>query len=1033
MGRKGIQLVLGLAVCIAVAYGQLNEKIINGQNAWPGLFPHQVSLQQRKSHFCGGSIIDATHILTAAHCVVDDLSQVLRPDDIKVVTGVVDHLARRPSNTFSVAAIIPHESYNSRALNNDIAILKLNRPIPFNSLQRPIGLPTRDTPSGTRVTASGWGATWTNSAGLPGPCPRFLQQLPMIALNLDECKNLNDGRIYPGQICAVRPAETGICFGDSGGPLIHKNQIIGISSYVKGGCASPNADFFTRVFTYLPWINNVLASYVLFFVLSFLFLLLRQKINIVNTSTIRSYFGHNAMTSHHSSPSLYTFLRKILVRSCQIHSMVRKMTFYLHNFYKSGPEFETAEDEKISRSRMETRKIQSMMLYLAVSILGGHGKPPSRIIKGQDSSLGECPYQVQLRKDDQHWCGGSILDATHIITAAHCLSNTHTVTRAEELQVLAGVVDSRDPKDDDLYDVSEIIIHQDWNPKLSRNVAHFGDIAVLKLARPIRFNPYRRPIRLPSRNPPVGTPVIASGWGATHHDVENYSGPSWLQKLTMKIVSLEDCKKAHPQQIDDGHICALGPPGSAVCFGDSGGPLVHKNELIGVVSWGAGQLNCAYISPDDNELIYIIHDESLVTSESQSMGVGSTLGQEPCGPCDSDTKLIDLSRNFKYSLYFNDRRENFLFAHTTCAHLSPTLTCHPLFPKCQLINSKDKQNNCFAITCAVHQMTNCHLLGSDNVLQAEVSFDRMYGCKMEASLSLILKTVSRIGDDDGIQENSVGNAVIGYVSFRCHPESIQQEVCPATRTLTKINRSNFMYIGFAKPASKIVDGHDAFVAEFPHQVSLQLGGQHFCGGSIIDATHVLTAAHCVLADDGTVIRGIEVVTGVLDYHNRNANNVFTVSRAIPHPKYAPKDTWRNDIAVLKLTKRIIFNANQKPIRLPTRDTPGGARVMTSGWGADIYLGDKSQSVRYLQKLAMEVISLQQCRRVLGSGIQSGQICAVGSRGTGICVGDSGGPLTYNNAVIGVASFVIPCAKGYPDVYTRVYRYVPWINQVRRTS
>ncbi|XP_015126552.1 chymotrypsin-1 [Diachasma alloeum] len=242
-----------------------------------------------------------------------------------------------------------------------------------------------------------------------------------------------------------------------------------------------------------------------------------------------------------------------------------------------------------------------------------------------------------------------------------------------------------------------------------------------------------------------------------------------------------------------------------------------------------------------------------------------------------------------------------------------------------------------------------------------------------------------------------------------------------------------MSVGYAKPPSKIVNGRNALTGEFPHQVSLQINREHFCGGSIIDATHILTAAHCVVGDNGVGVRGIEVVTGVLDFHSRNANNVFPVSRIIYHGRYAPEDSWRNDIAVLTLAKAIIFDDYQQPIRLPTSDTPAGARVVASGWGAGIYLGNKSKSLRYLQKLPMGVLSLQQCRRVLGSGIQSGQICAAGAAGTGICVGDSGGPLTYNGTVIGVASFVVPCGKGYPDVYTRVYEYVPWINQVVRNN
>lgn len=42
-------------------------------------------------------------------------------------------------------------------------------------------------------------------------------------------------------------------------------------------------------------------------------------------------------------------------------------------------------------------------------------------------------------------------------------------------------------------------------------------------------------------------------------------------------------------------------------------------------------------------------------------------------------------------------------------------------------------------------------------------------------------------------------------------------------------------------------------------------------------------------------------------------------------------------------------------------------------------------------------------------------------------GDSGGPLVNDDEQVGVVSWGIPCAKGEPDVFTRVYSYLTWIN------
>lgn len=62
------------------------------------------------------------------------------------------------------------------------------------------------------------------------------------------------------------------------------------------------------------------------------------------------------------------------------------------------------------------------------------------------------------------------------------------------------------------------------------------------------------------------------------------------------------------------------------------------------------------------------------------------------------------------------------------------------------------------------------------------------------------------------------------------------------------------------------------------------------------------------------------------------------------------------------------------------------------------------------------------------------MCTVTEEGHGMCHGDSGGPLTYTDAegwewLVGLVSFGRPCARGYPDAFTRVGGYKEWMKEI----
>ena len=104
---------------------------MNGTSANLGEFPWQAQLiafwDGVNNHLCGGTLISSKHVLTAAHCLV------LPKENITVITGRLSISEYEQQQvTSKVAKVIIHPDYDRFILNNDIALLELVEPVPFN-------------------------------------------------------------------------------------------------------------------------------------------------------------------------------------------------------------------------------------------------------------------------------------------------------------------------------------------------------------------------------------------------------------------------------------------------------------------------------------------------------------------------------------------------------------------------------------------------------------------------------------------------------------------------------------------------------------------------------------------------------------------------------------------------------------------------------------------------------------------------------------------------------------------------------------
>jgi len=241
-------------------------KIVNGDAAVPNSWPWLVSLRYgtiaSNSHFCGGSLLDSTTVITAAHCV-DGLSSV--SFFVVVGTNYLDESLVQNVNAFSVKLIRKHLQYNSISITNDIAIIKLTTAVKFSTKVQPICLPTSTSLSviyNKNVSIAGWGYT----SGIKGQevlSNAVLQAKLTVITDSIKCQGLQTKNY-----CAIDKTskQSNTCQGDSGGPLMYfmnnKYFLYGLVSFGfentdgSNTCINTLPSFYTRIPSYLSWIST---------------------------------------------------------------------------------------------------------------------------------------------------------------------------------------------------------------------------------------------------------------------------------------------------------------------------------------------------------------------------------------------------------------------------------------------------------------------------------------------------------------------------------------------------------------------------------------------------------------------------------------------------------------------------------------------------------------------------------------------------------------------------------------------------------
>jgi hypothetical protein len=247
MRVRRLMLVAALAAAPAAQAQSPAPRIVGGGPPTRA-YPAQAAVFLDSLFECGGSLVAARYVATAAHCVTDESTgRPLAPSRLRVSVGGV---ARPASGEHAVAAVSADPNHADVAFfvgsalligeDADVGVLRLAEALP----NAPLALidPASQSPlaaAGQASTVIGWGST--SEGGPPAPSLREVQ-VPI--LDDGACGNYDGAYRAATQMCAgVSAGGKDACAGDSGGPLMVGDGaggllLAGMVSY-GFGCARP--------------------------------------------------------------------------------------------------------------------------------------------------------------------------------------------------------------------------------------------------------------------------------------------------------------------------------------------------------------------------------------------------------------------------------------------------------------------------------------------------------------------------------------------------------------------------------------------------------------------------------------------------------------------------------------------------------------------------------------------------------------------------------------------------------------------------
>ncbi|XP_059473801.1 uncharacterized protein LOC132195667 isoform X2 [Neocloeon triangulifer] len=256
--------------------------------------------------------------------------------------------------------------------------------------------------------------------------------------------------------------------------------------------------------------------------------------------------------------------------------------------------------------------------------------------------------------------------------------------------------------------------------------------------------------------------------------------------------------------------------------------------------------------------------------------------------------------------------------------------------------------------------------------------------------------------------------------------------------------------GFIVGGRNAVKGHHPWHASMSRETNLGVNIPDFCGATLVTKTTLVTAAHCLVGNDGPRYNISELYV-TLGMHsslseNENSRQYFAVLDIVVHPNYT--GGFINDIALIELDDEVEVTEFVRPICLWNSDHD--LDKITNRTGTVVGWGHTSNQTYsdILQRAELKIVSYEECydSKKLFFSVHlkpRGNFCAgFIHNNTGACKGDSGGgfslydrepDLHFLRGVVSLGrlrdvpwSSEKSCDPKFYALYTDVTTYMQWI-------